>query len=50
VVQDVKGGTINCGCHGSQFSVDDGSVVTGPATAPLPEKDISVKGDRISLA
>ena len=50
VLQDVKGGTINCDCHGSQFSIEDGSVVTGPATAPLPAKDISVKGDRISLA
>ena len=42
--------TINCGCHGSQFSIEDGSVVQGPATAPLPEKRIDVKGGEITLA
>lgn len=42
--------TINCTCHGSQFSIDDGSVVTGPATQPLPKKPIVVAGTDISLA
>lgn len=42
--------TINCICHGSQFSIDDGSVVTGPATQPLPEMPIVVSGTEISLA
>lgn len=42
--------TINCGCHGSQFSIADGSVVAGPATAPLPEKQVTVKGGEITLA
>ena len=42
--------TINCNCHGSQFSIDDGSVVTGPATQPLPKKPIVVAGTDISLA
>jgi nitrite reductase/ring-hydroxylating ferredoxin subunit len=28
---DVAGGTINCTCHGSQFSITDGSNVTGPS-------------------
>ncbi|TKA09134.1 Rieske (2Fe-2S) protein [Actinacidiphila oryziradicis] len=35
VVADVSGGTINCGCHGSKFSIEDGSVKNGPATQPL---------------
>ncbi len=42
--------TIDCGCHGSKFSIEDGSVVQGPATAPLSEKKIDVKGGEITLA
>jgi Rieske Fe-S protein len=46
-VGDVSGGTINCPCHGSQFSIEDGSVVTGPAVTPLPTEPITVKGSDI---
>ena len=49
-VQSVSNGTINCNCHGSRFSIEDGSVVQGPATSPLPEKKIDVKGGTITLA
>jgi Rieske Fe-S protein len=42
--------TINCNCHGSMFSIEDGSPVRGPATNPLAEKAITVDGDAISLA
>ena len=28
---NVAAGTINCTCHGSQFSITDGSNVTGPS-------------------
>jgi nitrite reductase/ring-hydroxylating ferredoxin subunit len=31
----IEGDTISCQCHGSQFSVLDGSVKHGPATSPL---------------
>ncbi len=48
-VADVSGGTINCHCHGSQFKVADGSVAHGPATAPLPAKQVSVSGGEITL-
>jgi Rieske Fe-S protein len=41
--------TIDCICHGSKFSLTDGSVVQGPATEPLPEKEITVTGQRIVL-
>ncbi|MGI5519646.1 Rieske (2Fe-2S) protein [Micromonospora sp. CA-259024] len=49
-VTNVDGGTINCTCHGSKFSIEDGSVKAGPATKPLPPRDIKVTGDQISLA
>ncbi|MDM4719874.1 Rieske (2Fe-2S) protein [Micromonospora sp. WMMA1363] len=49
-VSNVDGGTINCTCHGSRFSIEDGSVKAGPATTPLAPRDVKVTGDRISLA
>lgn len=49
IVNDVVGGTINCNCHGSKFSLD-GSVANGPAAAPLPAVAVKVTGDQISLA
>jgi Rieske Fe-S protein len=48
-VHDVTS-TINCTCHGSQYSITDGSVVTGPATQPLAAKPLKVSGKEISLA
>jgi Rieske Fe-S protein len=44
---EVADGTINCGCHGSRFSSQDGSVRNGPATRPLPTVAVTVEGDRI---
>jgi Rieske Fe-S protein len=49
-VSSAEEGVIPCRCHGSQFSLDDGSVVTGPATAGLEEVDITVDGESISVA
>ncbi|WP_446210410.1 Rieske (2Fe-2S) protein [Micromonospora sp. IBSANI012] len=49
-VSRVEGGTINCLCHGSKFSIIDGSVKTPPATRPLPPREIKLTGDQISLA
>jgi Rieske Fe-S protein len=49
-VQSISNGTINCPCHGSQFSIEDGSVVQGPASEPLAEKKINVSGGKIRLA
>lgn len=39
--------TINCPCHGSRFAISDGSVVNGPATAPLPEEKVQMKGGQV---
>ena len=49
IVSGVSDGNINCACHGSAFSIADGSVVTGPATQPLAEEAIDVQGDAITL-
>ncbi|MEV8585302.1 Rieske (2Fe-2S) protein [Streptomyces sp. NPDC051180] len=45
----VEGGAIVCPCHQSHFDVSDGSVKSGPATAPLPPMPIQVVGEEISL-
>lgn len=46
-VSSVEGDTIRCACHNSAFSVDDGSVLNGPATAPLPEVAVALDGDQV---
>ncbi|MEX0173111.1 Rieske (2Fe-2S) protein [Streptomyces sp. LMG1-1-1.1] len=48
-VSSVKDGVIVCPCHQSHFDVSDGSVKSGPASAPLPPTPIQVVGEEISL-
>jgi nitrite reductase/ring-hydroxylating ferredoxin subunit len=49
----VASGTINCGCHGSQFNITDGANVAGPSGTPagsvaaLPKVGIKVKGTEV---
>jgi Rieske Fe-S protein len=47
IVNNVSNGTINCPCHGSKFSIKDGSVVNGPAPSPLAAIAIKVEGTSI---
>ena len=47
LVDSVSGGTINCPCHGSKFSITNGSVVNGPASSPLAAVGIKVQGSSI---
>lgn len=49
IVSQISNGTIDCPCHGSQFSIKDGSVVGGPAPSPLPAQPIKVAGNNIVL-
>jgi Rieske Fe-S protein len=49
IVSQISDGTIDCPCHGSQYSIKTGDVVGGPAPKPLPVKQIKVTGDSIFL-
>ncbi|MFF5470461.1 Rieske (2Fe-2S) protein [Streptomyces achromogenes] len=49
-VGSVAHGMIVCPCHGSEFSVADGSVKKGPAAKGLAPARITVSGDDIRLA
>lgn len=46
-VAEVAGGTINCQCHGSKFSIEDGSVQNPPASKPLAEAAVTVAGGKV---
>jgi Rieske Fe-S protein len=48
-VNKVEGDTIFCPCHGSQYSVDDGSVKKGPATRGLTELTIVENGGELFI-
>jgi nitrite reductase/ring-hydroxylating ferredoxin subunit len=50
LLAEVKGGTINCACHGGKYSIDDGSVVHPPPSVDLPPRNITVAGGNVSLA
>lgn len=49
-VNAVSDGLIKCPCHGSEYSITDGSVKSGPAPAPLPAKTVTVAGGQITVA
>jgi Rieske Fe-S protein len=49
LVATISNGTIDCPCHGSQYSISTGAVVSGPAPSPLPAQSINVSGSNIFL-
>jgi Rieske Fe-S protein len=49
-VNKIDGGVISCPCHGSEFSIEDGSVKGGPAPKPLPETKVKVSGKNVVKA
>lgn len=50
IMSEVVNGTIDCPCHGAQFKITTGAVVTGPAPKPLPKKQIKVVDGKVLLA
>jgi Rieske Fe-S protein len=50
IVSNVSDNQIQCPCHGSVFSAKDGSVIQGPASAPLASKSITVANGEITAA
>lgn len=46
-VTEIEDRSITCKCHGSRFSIEDGSVQSGPATRPLPEAEVTVAGNQV---
>ena len=49
-VTTVQDGAIHCPCHGSRFSIADGSVLNGPAIQPLPAKTVTANGDSLTVS
>ena len=47
IVRTVENNTIDCPCHGSKYNATDGSVVGGPAPAPLAAVAVAVDGTNI---
>ena len=43
----ISGDRITCTCHGSSFSISDGTPAGGPARSPLEEIAVTVDGDEV---
>lgn len=46
----IDGDAAVCPCHGSAFSLDDGSVLNGPAEKALAQKKVTVNGSNLDVS
>lgn len=49
-VSEVTASGISCPCHGSVFSISDGSVVQGPATKPLTAMKVTADNGTLTVS
>lgn len=49
LVSSVGNGAIVCGCHGSRFAIEDGSVLRNPAQQPLKARNVELAGDTLTI-
>lgn len=45
----LEGNTITCYCHGAQFDIKSGDVISGPAQIPLKTYQVQIKGDDLYI-
>lgn len=50
LISRVEAATVECTCHGSQFSAVDGSVLRGPAQRPLDGQTVTASGDTLTIS
>ena len=50
LVNKVADKQIQCPCHFTHYSIEDGSVESGPAPKPLPEKTVKLTGDTLTVS
>ena len=46
---ELEGTTVTCPCHGSQFDVSTGGVLSGPAEDPVVSYPVRVEGGEIRV-
>lgn len=47
---DLEGTSVICACHGSQFDLTTGEVISPPATEPIPVYRVAVDGEDLLLS
>ncbi len=49
IMSEVASGTIDCPCHGGQFKITNGAVVSGPPPSPLPARPVKIVNGQVVL-
>lgn len=47
---DLEGSTVTCPCHGSQFDVTTGAVLSGPAEEPVLSYPVRIEDNAIQIS
>lgn len=48
-VSKIHRDSVECTCHGTYFSLEDGSVISGPSAEGLAEVPVSLEGDSLLI-